>query len=444
MRTALLRSAFGSLCGTLTDHHLIGPCDALMTTDWQQILDDTLDRNFDELVALRRHLHAHPEPSGEEFETSLLMYQKLGDAGFSVRLGPDGRGVIADSDQNRSPESRLLALRADMDALHIQDAKDVEYRSVCPGVMHACGHDAHTAITFGTMMALRELEKNNALPWPINIRGVFQPAEETTKGALEMIGVGALDGVHAILANHMDPSRKVGRVGLRSGVLTANCDDMFIRIHGRGGHAARPHEARDPIAAAAQLINALYLFIPRSTDSMEAVVVTVGQVIGGDNPNVIPEWLQLNGTLRSLDRNVRKKSIEQIRTIAHGIGQTSETTIEVQFDNGCGSVVNDPVLVALLRRSVENALGKEGIEEIARPSMGAEDFASYLEHVPGAMARIGCTSEKAGGASLHSPNFDIDEESLRIGARVMARTAVLWSDPRKESTEACEFIHGGI
>lgn len=415
-----------------------------MNNDWQKKLDETIDRNFDAMVALRRHLHTNPEPSGEEFKTSLLMYQKLGDAGFSVRLGPDGRGVIADCDQQQRSDLPLLALRADMDALHIQDAKEVEYRSACPGVMHACGHDAHTAITFGTMLALRQLEDSNALPWPINIRGVFQPAEETTKGALEMISVGALDGVQAILANHMDPSRQVGRVGLRNGVLTANCDDMRIRIHGRGGHAARPHEARDPIAAAAQLINALYLFIPRSTDSLESVVVTIGQVIGGDNPNVIPEWLELNGTLRSLDRNVRKKSIEQIRTIAHGIGQTSETTIDVQFGGGSRSVDNAPELITLFRRAVSSALGNDGIEDIPRPSMGAEDFASYLDHVPGAMARIGCTSDKAGGAMLHSPNFDIDEESLRVGARVMARTAVLWSDPSKGATLDAQFMHGGI
>ena len=413
-----------------------------MNKSWQTKLDEAIDRHFEEMVGLRRHLHMHPEPSGEEFQTSMLMYQKLGDAGFRVRMGPDGRGVIADGQGDANLP--LLALRADMDALHIQDAKEVDYRSTCPGVMHACGHDAHTAIVYGTMISLRELQDAEALPWPINIRGVFQPAEETSKGALEMIDVGALEGVSAILANHMDPSRKLGRIGLRNGVLTANCDDMRIRIHGRGGHAARPHEARDPIAAAAQLINALYLFIPRSTDSMEAVVVTIGQVIGGDNPNVIPEWLELNGTLRTLDRGVRKKSIEQIRKIAHGIGQTSETTIDVQFGSGSRSVDNDPALIEIFRRAVEGAIGTEGIEKIPRPSMGAEDFAAYLEHVPGAMARIGCVSDKVGGAMLHSPNFDIDEESLRIAARVMARTVIHWSDPRHDLVEDSEFVHGGI
>jgi amidohydrolase len=415
-----------------------------MSNTWQAELDDAIDRRFDEMVALRRHLHAHPEPSGEEFETSLNVYQKLGNEGFGVRLGPEGRGVIADDSATDAADQPLIALRADMDALHIQDAKNVEYRSTCPGIMHACGHDAHTAIVFGTLIVLRQLQQQSTLPWPINIRGVFQPAEETTKGALEMISVGALEGVSVILANHMDPSRRVGRIGLRPGVLTANCDDMRIRIHGCGGHAARPHEARDPIAAAAQLINALYLFIPRSTDSMESVVVTVGQVVGGDNPNVIPEWLELDGTLRTLDREVRKRAIEKIRTIAHGIGQTSDTTIDVQFGNGSGSVDNDPALVEIFRRATESALGREGVEAIPRPSMGAEDFAFYLDHVPGAMARIGCTSDKVGGPALHSPSFDIDEEALRIAARVMARSVVLWCDPNKESTADAQFVHGGI
>lgn len=420
-------------------------------TTWQDELDRAIDNRFAEMVALRRHLHAHPEPSGEEFNTSLALYQKLGDEGFRVRMGREGRGVVADSvnvphSTNHEPdhERALLALRADIDALRIHDAKQVEYHSTCPGIMHACGHDAHTAIVFGAMAALRDVEKSAALPWPICIRGIFQPAEETCKGAMEMIEIGALDGVAAILANHMDPSRRVGRIGLRSGVLTANCDDMRIRINGRGGHAARPHEAQDPIAAAAQMINALYLFIPRSTDSLDAVVVTIGQVIGGDNPNVIPERVELFGTLRTLDAEIRRKTIEHIRQLAHGIGQTSDTRIDVQFAGGSRSVNNAPELIDLMRSAARNALGRDGLETIPRPSMGAEDFAFYLEHVPGAMLRIGCTSDAAGGPPLHSPNFDIDEESLKVAARVMARGVIMWCDPQPESVEDSQFIHEGI
>lgn len=397
-------------------------------TIWQQALDRALDDGFAAMVALRRHLHRHPEPSGEEFKTSLAVYQRLGELGYTVRMAAEGRGVVADlpAEHHASP---LLGLRADMDALRIQDAKTVDYRSTCSGLMHACGHDAHTAIVYGVLAALRQMEARGEWPWPVRVRGIFQPAEETGKGANEMIASGALDGVASILANHMDPTRKVGRIALRAGVLTANCDDMRITIVGRGGHAARPHEARDPIAAAAQLISALYLFVPRSTDSQDAVVVTIGQVHAGDNPNVIPQQAELHGTLRTLSAEVRRKTIEQIHHIAAGIGKTTNTRIEVHFHSGAPSVENSTELIDLLRIAGTDALGREGIEFIPRPSMGGEDFSFYLAQVSGAMLRIGSTSDKAGGHPLHSPSFDIDEESLRVAARVMARAAIMWSQP---------------
>jgi amidohydrolase len=396
---------------------------------WQQALDRALDDGFADMAALRRHLHMHPEPSGEEFKTSLAVYQRLGDLGFHVRMAAEGRGVIADISPTPSALP-LLGLRADMDALRIQDAKFVDYRSQCPGIMHACGHDAHTAIVYGVLAALKQMETRGEWPWPVRVRGIFQPAEETGKGATEMIASGALYGVGSILANHMDPTRKVGRIALKAGVLTASCDDMKITIVGRGGHAARPHEAHDPIAAAAQLISALYLFVPRSTDSQDAVVVTIGQVIAGDNPNVIPQHAMLHGTLRTLSADVRRKTIEQIHQIAHGVGQTTTTQIEVRFDNGAPSVENSPEIIDLLRIAGTDALGREGIEFIPRPSMGGEDFSFYLAQVSGAMLRIGSTSDKAGGHPLHSPSFDIDEEALRVAARVMGRAAIMWSQPK--------------
>lgn len=415
-------------------------------TTWEAQLDRAINRRFDEMVAIRRQLHANPEPSGEEYKSSLLLYQELADEKLHVRMGPEGRGVVVDSarGENGDDARGLLALRADIDALRIRDEKQVEYRSKCDGVMHACGHDAHTAILFGVVAALRDVQQQGALPWPIRFRGIFQPSEETCQGAKEMIGIGALEGVSAIISNHMDPTRKVGHIGFRPGVLTANCDDMRIRILGRGGHAARPHEAQDPIAAAAQMINALYLFIPRKTDSLDAVVVTVGQVIGGDNPNVIPERVELLGTMRTLDRRVREKTIENIQRLADGVGQTSGTNIEVEFSHGAMSVDNDPQLVSLLRRAAIDALGVEHLEDIPRPSMGAEDFAYYLEHVPGAMLRIGCASSRAGGSALHTPTFDIDEEALRVAARVMARGVIMWWEPQPDPSDDARFIHEGI
>jgi len=403
---------------------------------WQQHLDALIQQQLPRMISLRRRMHTYPEPSGQEHETSFHLYQLLGDAGFDVRLGTEGRGVVADSRDRGASGQGLFALRADIDALHVQDQTQVEYRSQRPGVMHACGHDAHTACVTGALLAVRQLQLEGALPWPVSIRGILQPAEETSEGALEMIRGGGLEGVEAIAAAHVDPSRAVGRVGLRSGVLTANCDEMQIRILGRGGHAARPHESIDPITAAAQLINALYLHIPRVTDSQEAVVVTIGRIEGGQLANVIPEQVQLQGTLRTLDRRVRQQTIDHIRRLAAGVAQTSETRIEVGFGTSAPSVTNDAQVVHLLREAAARVVGGTQVDELGRPSMGSEDFAFYLEHLPGAMFRLGCASDQAGNWGLHSPMFDVDEAAIPIGARILARTAVGWFDPRRPQSPA--------
>jgi amidohydrolase len=401
-----------------------------MNTTWQEQLDRIVDSRFEQLVDIRRHLHMNPEPSGEEQETSLYLYQKLDDEGFQVRMGPEGRGVLADmpaSDQQAS--TPLVALRGDIDGLFIHDAKQVIYRSQREGVMHGCGHDGHTAIIFGAVSAVYELQRTGDAPWPLAVRGIFQPAEETVSGAKEMIGVGALDGVQAIMACHVDPTLPVGRIGVRSGVLTASCDQVDITIVGRGGHAARPHQTSDPIAAAAQLINSLYLYIPRVTDSQDAVVITIGTLSGGVNANVIPETVTLGGTVRTLDAEVRRETFEHIQRLSIGISQTTDTEIQVSFGQGCGSIDNDAPLVDLFSRAAREVLGPDGVATIPRASMGSEDFAFYLDHVPGAMFRLGCKSERAGGAALHSPFFDMDEETLRVGAKILARAAVYRSSP---------------
>jgi len=405
-----------------------------MSESWQDELDRAVDERFSRMVQVRRRLHAHPEVSGQERETSLYLYQLLGDDGFEVRMGPEGRGIVADDDSGGS--SGPVALRADIDALRIHDAKRVPYRSQHEGVMHACGHDAHAATVFGAMMALRALRASGKLPWPVGVRGIFQPAEETIQGAKEMIAVGAVEDAQAILAAHVDPTFRLGQIGLREGVLTANCDEMRITITGLGGHAARPHETSDPIAAAAQLINALYLYIPRVTDSRDAVVVTVGQIDGGDNANVIPEEVFLRGTLRSLDRVVRRDSMEHICRLANGIGQTTETKIQVHFGMGSHSICNDSGVNELIRHAGNEVLGPQGVKEILLPSMGSEDFAFYLDHVPGAMLRLGCASDKTGAASLHSALFDIDEEAMRLGAKILARAAIYWFCPQRRARGA--------
>lgn len=382
------------------------------------------------MIALRRHLHAHPEPSGEELQTSLRLYQIFDELRLPVRMGPEGCGVVVESRDQKGP--RRAALRADIDALRIEDQKQAPYRSTVPEVMHACGHDAHTATVFGALSALEQLEREGALPWPVTWRGVFQPAEETSNGAKAMVAAKALKDVQAIFSMHVDPTRRAGTVGIRAGVLTASCDSLRVIVHGRGGHAARPHESTDPIAAAAELISTLYQFVPRATDSQDAVVVSFGQIHGGQNANVIPEQVALEGTLRTLDRAVREKTIAHIRTLAEGIEQVTGTTLEVCFAGSMPSVVNDEVLTTLVSDAAIELLGEENVTSLPRPSMGSEDFAVYLEHVPGVMFRLGAAGENGTWTGLHTPTFDVDERCLTVGAKILARSVVAWSSPQQE------------
>ncbi|NOZ38707.1 MAG: amidohydrolase [Planctomycetes bacterium] len=420
-----------------------------MPVDWKTQLDDVVADNASQVVALRRHLHAHPELSGAELQTSLHLYQLLGKLGLNVRMGPEGCGVIAENTLPNNPPGEpasasglptippknRIAFRGDIDALSIQDKKEVPYRSTHDGIMHACGHDAHSAILYGTILALTTLQQKEKLPWPVAWRAIFQPAEETASGAVQMIETGVLDGVEKIFGLHVDPARRTGEIGLRSGPLTAQCDMLRFLVHGQGGHAARPHESKDPIAAAAQLISTLYQFVPRATDSLDAVVLTIGQVRGGKNPNVIPDAVSLSGTLRTLDAVVRTRTLEKIRQVARGVGEITDTKIDIEFHASIPSVQNDPTLTQLVWREAEEVLGTDNVQLIARPSMGSEDFACYLEHVPGVMFRLGSAADLATMTALHTPQFDIDESSLAIGIRVMSRAVIMASQPNDEVKE---------
>lgn len=398
-----------------------------MHDKWKAQLDAIVEQQAPEVVALRRHLHAHPEPSGEELQTSLHLYQLLEKQELEVRMGPDGCGVVADgqsSDESAANRGRV-ALRGDIDALRIQDEKNVPYHSKHEGIMHACGHDAHTSIVYGVVRVLETLTKQDQTPWPLSWRAIFQPAEETATGAAQMIDAGALENVERIFSLHVDPTRRTGEIGLRSGPMTAHCDSLQLTIRGQGGHAARPHESKDPIAASAQLISALYQFVPRATDSHDAVVLTIGRVRGGQNPNVIPDTVELWGTMRTLESQVRTRTIEQIRQVARGVEEITGTQIEVAFHVSIPSVYNDADMTRLLWQEAEEVVGEDHVQLIARPSMGSEDFARYLEEVPGMMFRLGSADDLASATALHTPLFDIDESALSIGTRVLARSVVM-------------------
>ncbi len=399
-------------------------------TSWAAQLDAAVDARFEKMVEVRRHLHAHPEPSGEERATTQFLREHAEASGFHIRPGPEDLGLIVEPGD---AAGQRIALRADIDALRIQDAKAVDYRSTVPGVMHACGHDAHAATVLGAVWALDDSEKAGTLPWPVPWRAIFQPAEETNRGALGMVEAGALDDVGAIFGLHMDPSRAAGTVAVSPGPFTADCVEMGIRIHGRGAHAARPYEAQDPIAAAAQLISSVYVSIPRLTDAHDPVVVSFGHIAGGDAPNAIPNLVVLRGTIRSFRESTRMKTMEHLRRLARGIEEASGTRIEVEFLEGPPAVYNDPELTQLVWDCAVNALGESNVENVANPSMGGEDFANYLGHVRGSLFRLGCaTSPHA--PPLHSADFDIDEGALATGAKVLARAAVEWSRPERATS----------
>lgn len=395
---------------------------------WTVELDRIATRLRKKLTAVRRHLHRHPEPSGRETETTRYLAGILAEAGLTPQICPQGRGAIVDSP---APDNaRRICLRGDMDALFIQDGKKCEYRSQVPGVMHACGHDAHSACLAGSVLALEELRRKNLLPWPTPWRAVFQPAEETAAGAKEMIAAGALKNVDAIFALHMDPARSLGEIGVRDGAFTASCDEFAIRIDGRGGHGARPHETADPIAAAAWLISAIYQTLPRQMPPLKPVVASVGQIAAGRCANVIPETAEMRGTLRTLDEHSRAAAKESIENIRAGAEKTTGCRIRISFPVGCAAVINDAGLNRVLRKAAETLPEGLQINELASPSMGSEDFGEYTRHVPGSMFRLGC-QKSSGCAVLHSPHFDLDERCLILGARLLVRAAILQARPKK-------------
>ena len=397
-----------------------------MPDTWMQKLDRAIDARKQKMVEVRRDLHMYPELSGCEVETTRYLTDLLQRAGCAVQPGPNGCGAIADN----ASEGPRLGLRADIDALHIQDVKKVPYRSRVPGVMHACGHDGHTATVLGAVWGL--LDCAAALPWPVHWRAIFQPAEETNRGALDMIAFGALQNVCGLIGLHLDPSRPSGTVGIRQGVLTANCVGMEIDIRGRGGHAARPSETRDPIAAGAQVITALYQALPRNFDAHDPVVMSIGHIAAGENPNVIPDHAMLRGTLRTLNAKAQTRAMDRILKIAQGAGNITDTRIDVRFSVGPPSVDNDPALTDLIRQSATDVLGATGVQAIAEPSMGGEDFANYLAHVPGALFRLGCGPTGGNAPPLHAPDFDLDERALTIGAKILARSVIHYFDPTRD------------
>ena len=381
------------------------------------MITEVVDKHSDDLVALRRDLHAHPELSWAELRTSEAVVAALEPAGWSISR-PDGGGVLAEMGH----DGPLVALRADLDALPIDDQVSDPWKSTVPGVAHACGHDVHTSGLVGAGLALAEVATRGLLPG--RVRLLFQPAEEVMPGgALHLISSGALQGVSHVFGLHCDPSLDVGRIGLREGPLTGAADSLTVRLIGKGGHTSRPHLTEDLTFALGKVITELPAILSRRLDPRAGVSVVWGMVRAGSAPNVIPHGGIAAGTVRMLDAVAWADAEHLIRQLITAIVAPYSVTAEVTYQRGVPPVVNHPVSTELLGTALERVLGPHGHVSTTQ-SLGGEDFGWYLDSVPGAMARLGTRTPGGPTYDLHQGNLRIDEAATPIAARVLAEAAV--------------------
>jgi amidohydrolase len=382
-------------------------------------LDTFLGNEHERLVALRRDLHAHPELGGHEYRTTERIAAELTEVGLEPRTLPTGTGLLCDIGD--SPAA--LGLRADIDALPLVDAKGVPYRSTVDGVCHACGHDVHATVVAGVGLHLSGLAAKGELTR--GVRLVFQPSEEVMPGgALDVIAAGGLDGLERIYAVHCDPSIPVGRVGLRVGPITSATDEVEVRLHGPGGHTARPHRTADVVAALGDVVARVPAVLARRVDPRAGVNLVFGEVHAGSAANVIPHSGVARGTLRMLDHKawgtVPPLLEETIRAVAAPYG----VDVEVVHQRGVPPVVNDAQAVAELAAAAAQISADAACD--TEQSLGGEDFGWFLDKVPGALARLGVRSPAtASAADLHQPTFDVDETCLDVGIRLLSSVATL-------------------
>ncbi len=376
-----------------------------------------------ELVRLRRDIHAHPELSFQEVRTAALVADTLNEiGGITVRTGVGITGVIGELGSGSGP---TIAIRADMDALPIVEQTQQPYASNNSGVMHACGHDAHTAILLGTAHLLRERFATEQLRG--RVRFLFQPSEETQdaeghSGATRMIADGALDGVDAVIALHVDSLQPTGQVTVKAGWLTAAVDSFEAWITGSGGHGAYPHQGTDPLWMLIPVLSSLHGIVARRVDPMKAAVVSLGQIHAGSASNVIPTEVYMEGTLRSFDPHVREQllaEVEQALAVSRALGGDYRLKVVRGYPAGW----NDPSVTSWLEQVSTDLLGAAAIDK-QRGGMGGEDFAYMCQRAPGAMLMLGAAIDDGIRRAHHTPIFDIDERCLPIGAAVLAETAL--------------------
>jgi amidohydrolase len=373
----------------------------------------------DELVGWRRHLHQNPELSFEEAETSRFVYETLESFGAGLELSrPTETSVLARLVGEKP--GRTIAIRADMDALPVQEETGLSFASKNEGVMHACGHDGHTAILLGTAKVLGELREHVEG----EVRFVFQHAEEIGQGAEELVEAGAIKGVDAVIGLHIVPRLEVGKIGIGYGSRSAAPDTFEISVEGEGGHAAWPQVAVDPVAIAAQVVTNLQHVTSREIDPRDSLVISVAKIAGGTAHNAIPGKVEMKGTVRTLSEEIRELVPEKMERIVRGVTEAHGAYCSFEYRRGPDPVVNNEGVTRVVEKTAREVFGDEAVEETP-PGMGAEDFSYYQRVAPTAFFFLGAGNEEKGITyPNHSPRFDIDEDVLPIGVKMFVHAAM--------------------
>ena len=370
----------------------------------------------EELIEWRRNFHMHPEIGFELHRTAKIVADELEKMGYRVKRGVGKTGVVADIGEGGT----MVAIRADMDALPILEQNDYEYASKTSGAMHACGHDSHTAMALGAALLLTK-EKLSG-----RVRFLFQPCEETTdeeglSGAQRMAAEGAMDGVDYVIAQHVDPLKPVGTIGINAGPNSGGVDNWYATISGKGGHGAHPDKAVDPYYLMSHVIIALNAIVSRRINPFEPAVVSIGTVQGGFTENVIPESVRLTGTLRYTDETVHQQIHREMQR-AFEIVKVLDGGYELKFEYGGPPMINDKLVADVIETAGKDLLGADNVHEIQK-TLGAEDFGEFLKFAPGAMFTLGTQKKGHEEYLLHHPRFDLDERALPIGTAVLVETA---------------------
>ena len=382
-----------------------------------------LSRQFkEEVIQNRRHLHANPELSFEEYQTSAFVEKQLRSYGITDIEKKADTGLVA-LIKGRQPDKKTVALRGDMDALPITEINDVPYKSTNPGVMHACGHDVHTASLLGAARILQEVRDE----FEGTVKLIFQPGEELVPGGASlMIKDGALENPRpqSIIGQHVMPLIEVGKVGFRKGMYMASTDELYLTVKGKGGHGAMPENLIDPVLISAHIIVALQQVVSRRASPKTPSVLSFGRVEALGATNIIPNEVNIQGTFRTLDEKWRKEAHQAMTKIAQGIAEGMGGSVEFEVRSGYPFLINEPELTQRAQNAAVDYLGEENVEDLDI-WMAAEDFSYYTQEMPGCFYRLGIRNEAKGiTAGVHTPNFNIDEDALEVGAGLMAYIAL--------------------